>query len=594
MRKALIIATILVVLAVAALAVFILTFDINRYKAALASQLESVTGNPVEIGALALSWKGQVVMEIDGFKIYDRQTRETLLSFEAANAAVQLMPLLQKRFDISSISLTRPTLHIIRTKDGRIEVLGYTPKPKPAAEEGPAARAVKQAAVSGPALVLDIAAFDIRQGTLRFQDMMIDPPSDVTVQSADISVKNISLTRPASFDAAMALAGKAQNISASGTAGGFAIHRPYVKDFNGRFDLGTIGYDELMKAVPQLRAAGVREGVKGVLTLKVRDLAFADNKVSKLSADAIFADGRLALAQLRSPLENMDLTASVEGDTMTVKSFSGTLANAGMKGSGRIDGISSAPRTTLRTVMEIRGLKAFLATIAASDQTIDGNLNITFDGTAAGSAWEEISRTLAGTGTLTLDRGVIVDSNMVRQALGSLTLFPGLGDAVQAAAPELRQSMSQNYTLLKPFSQSYRVEGSYIILPELYIATDFFDLRGTAKVSFTGDLSGSGIIRFSPQISGRMIAILPQMQYLADGQGLVQFPIAFKGGAGGFKVIPDMNYIAQKVAIQTAQDALVDLLTKSSGKKEGAEAAPAGQTKAPKIKDLLKSLMKKE
>ncbi len=594
MKKALIIAAILIVLALAALAVFILTFDINRYKDALASQLESVTGNPVEIGALALSWKGQIVMEVDTFRICDRQTRETLLSFEAANATVQLIPLLQKRFEISSISLTRPMLHIIRTKDGRIEVLGYTPKPEAAAEQGPAARAAKQAVVAGPALALDIAAFDIRQGTLRFQDMMIDPPSDVTVQSADISVKNISLTRPVSFNAVMALAGKAQNISASGTAGGFAIRQPYLKDFNGRFDLGTIGYDELMKALPQLRAAGVREGVRGVLTLKVRDLAFADNKISKLSADVTFVDGRLALTQLRTPLENMDLTASIEGDTMTVKSFSGTLANAGMKGSGRIDGISAAPRTTLQTTMEIRGLKKFLATMAASDQTIDGNLKITFDGTAAGSAWEDISRTLAGTGTLTLDRGMIINSNMMRQALGSLTLFPGLADAVQSAAPELRQPMNQNYTLLRSFSQSYRVEGSYIILPELYIATDFFDLRGTAKVSFTGDLSGSGLIRFAPQISGRMIAILPQMQYLADGQGLVGFPIAFKGGGGGFKVIPDMNYIAQKVAVQTAQDALADLLTKSGGKKEGAGAAPAGQTKAPKIKDLLKALMKEE
>jgi len=594
MKKALVITAILVVLALAALAVFILTFDINRYKDALASQLESVTGNPVEIGGLSLSWKGQIVMGVDTFRIYDRQTRETLLSFEAANATVQLMPLLQKRFEISSISLTRPALHIIRTKDGRIEVLGYTPKPKTADEQGTAARAAKQAAVAGPALVLDIAAFDIRQGTLRFQDMMIDPPSDVTVQMVDASVKNISLTRPVSFDARMALAGTQQNISVSGTAGGFSIHQPFLKDFNGRFDLGTIGYGELIRALPQLRAAGVREGVKGVLTLKVRDLAFVDNKVSRLSADAVFADGRLALAQLRAPLENMNLTASVEGDTVTVKSFSGTLANADMKGSGRIDGIFSAPRTTLRTVMEIRGLKVFLATIAASDQTIDGDLKITFDGTAAGSAWEEISRTLAGTGTLTLDKGVVVDSNMMRQALGSLTLFPGLADAVQSAAPELQQPMNQNYTLLRSFSQSYRVEGSYIILPELYIATDFFDLRGTAKVSFAGDLSGSGIIRFAPQISGRMIAILPQMQYLADGQGLVGFPIAFKGGAGGFKVIPDMNYIAQKVAVQTAQDALVDLLTKSGGKKDTAGAAPAGQTKAPKIKDLLKALMEKQ
>jgi len=143
---------------------------------------------------------------------------------------------------------------------------------------------------------------------------------------------------------------------------------------------------------------------------------------------------------------------------------------------------------------------------------------------------------------------------------------------------------------LRPFKQAYQIEGGYIILPDLILQSDYMDMRGAAKMSLTGDLSGNGMIRFSPTVSNAIISTVPQMRAIADPQGLITFPLAFKGGGGTFKIIPDMKYIGQRVAVQAAGDALSGYLQKAAAPDQAAAAQqPAAPAKAPKVKDLLKA-----
>jgi hypothetical protein len=245
-------------------------------------------------------------------------------------------------------------------------------------------------------------------------------------------------------------------------------------------------------------------------------------------------------------------------------------------------------------VSEVRGLKAFLSRAAAINQDIDGDVRFTFDGTMSGRSWEEISRTLSGGGHFTLERGAIVDSNMLRQSISALTIFPALVSLFEnSAPPQVKQFLGPNYTILKPLSQSYTIEASYANIPGLVIESDVLDLRGEARISLAGDISGRGIIRFAPPVSQAMIASVPPMQYLADQQGRVEFPIAFKGGTEGFKVIPDMNYIAKKIAVQQAGEIVTDIISRSM-KKEDASGQAAAESKPPKIKDILKGFLKEQ
>jgi uncharacterized protein involved in outer membrane biogenesis len=603
MKLALLTLLVIALVVIIAAGVFIATFDINRYKGAIESQIYAAIGNPVELGRLSLGWNGNLVLGVDGIKIFSSEEgkRPVVLSVDRAIAAVNIFALAARRIDISSISLERPSIIIVKCADGRIEVKGCCPRtcavtPPSGEAAQPAAKVLGQGAVSvgtRPA-GFGIRSVAIKDGAAKFIDLSDPDAAEVSIRRLDAEIKDISTSSPARFAVKMALAGDTQDVALSGVVGASASGDISLKDFRMEADLSAFNGAEVRKALPALGRAGLRDGMAGKIKADIGRLEASAGKVKKLSGNFSLTGGRLVFAQLRVPVDNIALSVSAEDQTVTLKQFSANLSNGVLSGSARVDDVFSAPKTTLQTAIEVRGLNQFVSTVSPLRQNLDGDARISFAGSMAGVTWPEISRTLAGRGTISLENGIIMDANVLDDSLGALTMFPNMLAAVQGNAPaQERPSFSNKYTVLKPLNQQFTVEGGYIILPDLTLQSSNLDMRGSAKMSLTGDLSGSGMIRFSPAISGAIMTAVPQMRAIADPQGLITFPIAFKGGGGTFKVIPDTKYIGQKVAIQTAGDVISGYLKKAAegdGSAKSAAADSSSAAKPPKIKDFLKAL----
>ena len=587
MKKILLVTIAIAVIAAVIIGVFIATFDINTYKAALISQLQAITGCRVEIGRLSLAWKGRIVLGIEGFRMYAAEDGKeiSILSFEAAEAGLELMPLVQRKFNVSSISIDSPQIYLVRSKDGKITFGGYHKK---------AIFAATKAIGAPAALVVNVRFIGIRGGTIRFVDLMGEEPADITIKRLDADIRNVSLAGPVNFDMKMALASDRQDLAVSGTAGGFLTGKTFLKDFQMEADLAAFGHADIIKALPAIGKTGLKEGLAGVIKAKVRKLQMADGKVSELSGDLIITGGRLVLSQVRVPIEDIELDATAEGTSVTLKSFAGRLVNGVLKGTATIDDFFASPRTTFRLAAEAQGFHKFLTEVAAVKQNLDGNARISLSGTMEGAAWPEMSRTLVGKGEISLDNGMIINANVLGQTVGALTVFPNLVNSLQGSvAAPAKQALVDSYTVLKPLNQSFTIEGGYIMVPDLILQSEYADMRGNAKMSFTGDLSGSGMIRFAAPISGAMLMAVPQMKAITDAEGLVTFPIAFKGGSGTFKVIPDTKYIGKRIAIEAAGDVVSGFLkkaTEGNGAAQEGAAQALNSTKPPKIKDVLKAL----
>lgn len=589
MKRIMIVILALAAVAAVGIAVFIVTFDINMYRPALVSQIQSAVGGRVEVGRLSLALKGRIVLGVEGFRMYPagNAAEASVLSFDRAEAGLELMPLLQRRVEISSISIDKPQMYLVRSKDGKIGFSGYGKAPSPAAENVTAAPV---------ALGMKIDLIAIRGATVRFTDMMGEEPAEIVIKSLDADLKNVSVTGPVTFSVKAAVASERQNLSVSGIVGGFMTGDTFLKDFSAEVDLAAFRYGEMLKALPMLGKTGLKEGLAGVLKADIRDLQLEGGKVSKLSADLKIAGGRLILNQIRAPIEDISLDASAEGRTITVRSFAARVVNGTLNGTVTIDDYLSAPRTSIALTAQAQGFHEFLATVAAVKQNLDGNAKITFSGRMTGSSWPEISRTLTGTGTFALDSGIIINTNMLDQTMGALTVFPNLVNSMQgkASAPP-QEAFREKYTVLKPLNQTFSIEGGYINVPDLILQSEYLDMQGDARMSLTGDISGSGIVRFAAPVSGAMVMAVPQIKAITDQQGLVTFPIAFKGGSEGFKVIPDTKYIGRKIAVEAAGDAVSGYLKKVS--EAQAETQPAGGApaagatqKPPKLKDFLKAI----
>src|SRR3989344_7882402 len=98
-KKILIVGAIFILIVVGAIAVFILTFNADRYRPQAVKQLETALGSPVRIGHLALGWKNGIVFEAKEVAVYRDKLAldKPAVSLELPSARIRLVPLLQKK-----------------------------------------------------------------------------------------------------------------------------------------------------------------------------------------------------------------------------------------------------------------------------------------------------------------------------------------------------------------------------------------------------------------------------------------------------------------------------------------------------------------
>ena len=201
MKKLLLILLIVCAVAAVALGIFIATFDADRYRPLVVSELEQALGKPVQLERLSLDWRGGLALQARGLTIAEGAdaAAEPVLQLEAASALIRLGPLLRKEVQVASVVLQRPRIHVSRDAQGQLNITGLAAAGAPTA----AARSPS----SGPSPVtFNIASFQIEDGTLHWTDAMTSPPTDVLLKALDLTVTDIAAGRPMDLTLQAALA----------------------------------------------------------------------------------------------------------------------------------------------------------------------------------------------------------------------------------------------------------------------------------------------------------------------------------------------------------------------------------------------------
>lgn len=112
MKKILIIIAAILILLLTAAALFILTFDVDRYKGVLIAKLEESLGKDVTIDSISLGLLTGFRFEVRGIAIKDKGKTwdNALLKAKTLNASVRILPLFKKDIQIKKLSV--PELRI--------------------------------------------------------------------------------------------------------------------------------------------------------------------------------------------------------------------------------------------------------------------------------------------------------------------------------------------------------------------------------------------------------------------------------------------------------------------------------------------------
>lgn len=564
-KKILIVGTIFILIVVGAVAVFILTFDADRYQPQAVKQLETALGSPVRIGHLALGWKNGIVFEAKEVAVYrDKQLSDKPAVYVAlASAKVRLVPLLQKKLDVASITLVRPQLNVIKEADDMIRINGINPAPL----SGQTPVFPK----TTPAFLSDLAISTVRieDAGIGFLDNSSSPPIRLAIRHLDILIQNLPFSKPTYFEAKLALFNPSQNIQLKGRLRASSPAGLYLLEgFRLDTDLATIKIQELVHSIPQAKHAGLQD-LSGSLAGKINRLKIASGRITGLDSDFDLKGGRIAVESLRSALDRADLSAHFTESQMQLKNFTADFARGKISGSGTSKNYLSAPQSALTLEIDRIYLEDLLPPSRPNRPELHGIFSASFNGDARGVSWPAISQTMNGSGKVALATGVIVNSNILRKVFKHLSKIPGVTDAINTRLPEkYRRNLAQADTAIPSIEFPVTLTNGIITIPNLQIFFEGFTLYGAGQISLSGTIKSEATLVLDAELSQILIQSVPTMQYIADSQGNLAFPVRIFGTTQNLLVLPDTDYIFSRVMAIKGQELITNVLQKALNKNQ--------------------------
>lgn len=566
MRKLLIVVAVLIMLVIAGVAVFIATFNADRYRPLVVEQLSQAAGRPVSLQRLSLAWRGGLALEARGLVVGEADA--PALEVERVGATLKLLPLLRREVRVGAVRVVRPRVRLSRDAEGHIDILGL------AAVGGPAAAQGRQAAVGGVPVTVAIESLRIEDGQVRWMDATVSPPRDVTVDHLDCSLAPIDVARPITLSARAAVFSEAPNVRLSGRVQLPRDGQPgRVEDVELDVDLGRMDLRQLRAGGPSLRA------LAGTLALRIDHAALDPSSLAGLRAHLRLKDGSLSLSSLANPVERIEVEAVAQADRLELTRASASLAGGTIEASGVVEALSARARSTLKLSASNLDLTKLLPAASLSEPQLRGVMAGSFDGAASGLAWPEISQTLRGQGRLTITHASIANLNLLRAVFERLSMLPGVVQRLEARLPESsRAKLRQRDTVLEPIELSVSAADGALTFQELRLRTDTVELIGPGRIGLDGLLLIQPFLWIEPELSSAMIGSVNELQYLADANGRVGLPVTIQGQLLRIAVAPDVGYVAQRVLVSKGTELLGDFLRraleKGDGEQQQPEAAP--------------------
>ncbi|HYD57682.1 MAG TPA: AsmA family protein, partial [Burkholderiales bacterium] len=159
------------VLTIVAVAVFVATFDPNKYKPQIEAAVKEKTGRVLKLqGDLKVAVFPSLGAEVSGITLSERNPEQQFLALESAHASVALMPLLRGQVIVDRIRVAGLKANVVKDKNGRFnfdDLLEGKDAGKPPAEP----KKDEKGETGGDAVAFDIAGVNIERSSVAYKDL---------------------------------------------------------------------------------------------------------------------------------------------------------------------------------------------------------------------------------------------------------------------------------------------------------------------------------------------------------------------------------------------------------------------------------------
>jgi AsmA protein len=406
MRRIVITIAVIVVVIVAGAAIFVATFNVNRYRGTIQAQLQQHLGRPVQLGDMHLKLFPPSIT-VQNLAIADDPRFNSDVPFVKANeldVSVKLLPLLHKDIQIQSLNLQQPTVNLIKNKAGQwnFASLGHpananTPASQPASSNSKPPQPQPQSANTSPQAASQSSQQPAQSQQFSLGDLVIKDGEisllDQTQSNTptlynhiDVKLSDFSPNTPFNVDATVHMAGGGeQAITLQGKGGPINSQDATLTPFHGTLNLKNVGVSDFTKFLN----SPATNGTDGVLTGETK----IDSQGGKITANGQtnIQNAKVRGMELGYPVSTQyDLTDDMPNGVITIRNLTTKLGSTPIDLNGTMQTKSTPTHIDVNlrannvSIAEVAKYAAASGTALTPGTTVSGNVNANIH--AVGSA----------------------------------------------------------------------------------------------------------------------------------------------------------------------------------------------------------------
>jgi AsmA protein len=474
---------ILVLAVVAAVAVFALTFDPNRYKGEIERLAKEQTGRTLSIkGDIRLAFWPSLGAGIGGVSFSEKGSTQEFVAFDSAHASVKVLPLLSGQTIVDSVSLSGFKARIVKGKDGRFNfsdlVEAAPKKPEP-----------RKAEAKGAPVVFDIGGVSIQRASISYIDLQAG--QEYMLEDITLKTGRIAQNADGKLELAMVAKRKSPPLQAKlALDGRYRLDAGKLSaDVNGKLDESTLKakftlaepyeFDASIDKINLDRYLGAAEKPAAKAPAKSASRKDEDTPVDLSALKGINAKGRLQVGALEVrglKLAEVNAQVNAANGRVAVAPHSAKLYEGSISGEVAVDANSNQVR--LKEQLQNVSIGPILRDFAGQDR-LEGRGNVALDVTTAGATVNAMKRALNGTAKVQLRDGAVKGVNLgeiLRKARAALG-----GSREQAAGESAGGKMQQ--TDFTELSASFTIKNGIAHNEDLDAKAPAFRLGGAGDIN---------------------------------------------------------------------------------------------------------------
>jgi hypothetical protein len=573
MKKILMVAALLLIAAGAATAFFIVNFDSERCRSWIENKVGELAGYPVRLDKVSLGWEKGLAIKVENFRVFpSKGAGQPSAEIQECAGSLDLWAILRQKIEIGAVTLKRCNVRVSRKADGRLVLTGPAREEKPARETKAGATAL---------LPLLIGQIRVEEGAFLYLDESLNPPLGVAVQALDLALKDIAWNHPVDFSSSFGLYHSQKNIRVDGK---FVLPIPgrasEIRSLRVQADLNPMDLSAVEKSLPALSDFGINRDLRGKIEGTAEKLILPDVFAKDIAGAIRVKDGQIRFKQFPDPLVSVDAEIIFKGGRIDVRSLAFSTAGGRVIASGNVDQYRIRPVFSLDMKIDGLDLDRAMASTSPEGVRFGGMLSGVIRMAGQGRLPAEIGDSLGGAGQVAVKKPLIYNLNILRELFARMSVIPGAVERLLKNLPASYQDqLRQRHTALEDIDQSFRVENGRLVAPDFRIATPNFVVTGVAEITARGALSAQTMVSIEPKLSAAFIRSVRELQFLTDESGSIRFPVRCQGNLpGNVSVMPDVSYVASKLAVEKAAELLSGFLDKQNKKKSPSTAASPSQT----------------